>query len=334
MPLINLHEEKNLSFLEHLEELRARLLRSVVAIVIGCIVGYFLAPVGIDLLLDPIRQSGLLPKQDLTVQFEIQDDGQMKLLNPEIIPDWAVQPVDDGTTATAQVKRPEKAETRRITRIELHAPGSEMPFAAVDTVERSGVIYLRPMDPFIVRLKAALVLGILLALPYVLLQVYAFIAPGLLPHERAWAGPCYFSALVLFPIGAAFAYYCLKFALIFFAGFASDQAYVFSDIRAYLSFALTSMLVFGVLFELPLVVLLATRMGLVSVDTLAGKRKHIFVALLVVAAVVTPTADPFTFMVLTLPLYGLFEISLLLGRIADAKAEERIAEEEEETPEG
>ncbi|MDK2972965.1 MAG: sec-independent protein translocase protein TatC [Candidatus Sumerlaeota bacterium] len=310
-------DDHSMSVLEHLDELRTRLIRSVAAIMIGTIVGYFLAPTAIGLLLIPIEQSGLVRKGVDVARIEVGEDGTFhlgRIGKPEPVSKKKKTDPEqpDEPSEPAPFVYPETQT--KLASIEFYQPGAEEPFAVMRSVEPSGVVYIRPMDPFIIQIKAAVVLGILFALPIILYQGYAFVAPGMLPHERKAIIPLFWGALVLFPIGVVFAWAMLKFALLFFASYASEQAYLFNDIRAYLNLALMTMLSFGIVFEFPVVVLLLTRLGIVSVDTLAAKRKHIFVSLLVVAAFVTPTGDPFTLAAMSIPLYLLFELALLLGR--------------------
>ncbi|MEQ8818723.1 MAG: twin-arginine translocase subunit TatC [Sumerlaeia bacterium] len=352
MPLIPT-DERNLSFLGHLEELRARLIKVAVGIVFGAIAGWFLAPPALNLITIPIKEAGIVQQGGLTLTLALTPEGYLKAVDlPEalapiqesagilaptmpLVPDETDR-VTTGSAVTSPVLTspaltvPPPVKTPAvqppmpydIAALVFADPVSGQPLATFLRSDRQGVFYLRPMDPFLIRLKAALILGILIALPIIFYQVYAFIAPGLTPNERLWAGPFYFSALLLFPIGAAFAYYMLRFALLFFAQYASEDVYVFNDLRAYLSFALTTMLAFGVVFELPLLVLLVTRLGLVSVEKLASQRRLVFVILLVIAAVATPTGDPFTLAAMTLPLYALFELSLIVSRLTAAKAED------------
>lgn len=311
------YDPKNLTLLEHLEELRRRLLTSFGAIALGIFIGLFIAPWFLDILTRPMVDSGLLRRDEaVTVaRIEVLEGGGLSLRNAsELVPS-----IHDGTTS----------ESVSLSSLEFFQPGAGEPFAVSLPARPSGLIYLRPTDPFLVYLKASLVIGIVFALPVILYQVYAFIAPGLLPRERRWAGPCYAAAIILFPVGATFAYFILKYALMFFAQFISADTYLFNDVRAYLSFALTTMLAFGFVFELPIAVLLATRTGLVTVDTLAAKRRVIFVAILIISAVVTPTGDPVTLMAMSLPLYLLFEVALVVSRIADRAAAKHEAREPE-----
>lgn len=295
-----------MSVLEHLEELRGRLARCLLALVVGALIGFVVAGSVIDLMLEPVKASGLVKPRSNVARIEVRPDGTFEFANlPELAGDHGTQ---EGKGAGTR-------ETRRLGGFDFFLPGETTPFASLNAQERSGVAYLRPMDPFIIQFKAALAIGLLLSLPVILYQLYAFVSPGLHVHERRAILPLFWMALLLFPAGAAFAWFLLKYAMLFFASYASEQAFLFNDIRAYLSFAIVTMVAFGAVFELPVVVLLLVRLGVVRVETLAAKRKIAFVVLLILSAIVTPTGDPITLMAMTVPLYLLFEFSLFLGRI-------------------
>jgi len=158
------------------------------------------------------------------------------------------------------------------------------------------------------------VLGVLFALPVILWEIWSFVAPGLVPSERRFALPVIAAGTILFPIGALFAYFMLGVTLQVLSAFSFGETPVMNDATEYLSFVLMMMLAFGVVFELPVGIVIATRLGLVSVAWLASRRRYVFVVLLLVAAVVTPTQDPITLFAMALPLYVLFEASLIVSR--------------------
>ncbi|MCC5874711.1 MAG: twin-arginine translocase subunit TatC, partial [Candidatus Sumerlaeia bacterium] len=209
----------------------------------------------------------------------------------------------------------------KASRVEFYREGNDVLLAEFGPDVPAPLLYLRPMDPFLVRLKAALVFGLFLAMPFLLYQVWAFIEPGLVDRERRVALPLLLAGTVLFPLGAGFAYFMMEIALRFFASFVVADAVMFNDAQAYLSFVLTMMLAFGIVFELPLALVLAMHVGITTPEWLAARRKYIFVFLLVAAALITPTGDPITLMALALPLYALFEISLIVGRMLRQDAE-------------
>ncbi len=290
-------DNANLSFLEHLEELRARLIKAIIAFVLGVCVGWFLSPNVLDLLTEPVERAyhkTALARTTTAIQLELAADNSLKLKNPQVL---------DKLTDSFS--------------IEVFKPGDKAPVHTFLGNATAPMIYLRPMDPFVIRMKAAIGVGLVLSIPFLLFQAWAFIAPGLLPNEKRLAGPLILAGSVLFPIGATFAYFLLEVTLGFLAEFAIGDTAMQNDAQAYISFALTMMMAFGAVFEFPLVVVLLTRVGIVSTDWLAKRRAHIFVFQLIVSAVVTPTGDPLTLMAMALPLQILFEIALLACRFLD-----------------
>lgn len=175
-------------------------------------------------------------------------------------------------------------------------------------------IFTSPTEGLTVPIKIAAIVGLIAAMPIILWQAWTFIAPGLRPVERKFAVPFVASAVLLFAAGGAFAYFVMPIGLNFLATFLHGNAVYFPDINEYLSFFLLLVVVFGVTFELPVVVLLLGMLGVVSSKWLAARRRAIWIIIILAALVVTPGADPFTPTALFLPLIALFEASLLVLR--------------------
>ena len=167
---------------------------------------------------------------------------------------------------------------------------------------------------FLVPMKVALMVAFLIALPYVLYQVWAFVAPGLYAHEMKLALPLVASSVILFFIGMAFAYF-LVFPMVF--GFMSKVAPEgvawMTDIEKYLSFVMTSFIAFGVTFEVPVIVVVLVRMGIVELTTLRSWRPYVIVGAFVVGAIFTPP-DVISQLMLAIPLCLLYELGMLLAR--------------------
>src|SRR5438270_2277310 len=145
------------------------------------------------------------------------------------------------------------------------------------------------VTPFMVPVKVTALVAFLIALPYVLYQAWAFVAPGLYEHEKKLAAPLVIGSTVLFLLGVAFCYYFVfgrVFA--FIHGFAPKSITPAPDIEAYFSFVITMFMAFGVTFEIPIVVIVLVRMGLVSLEKLRDARPYVIVGAFVVSAVVTP----------------------------------------------
>jgi sec-independent protein translocase protein TatC len=178
------------------------------------------------------------------------------------------------------------------------------------------------VTPFMVPVKVTALVAFLIALPYVLYQAWAFIAPGLYEHEKKLAAPLVIGSTVLFLLGVAFCYYVVFGRVFtFIHNFAPKSITPAPDIEAYFSFVITMFMAFGVTFEIPIVVIVLVRMGIVSVDKLRDARPYVIVGAFVVAAVVTPPDVVSQFM-LAVPMCLLYEAGLIFGRfVTKPKAE-------------
>ena len=167
---------------------------------------------------------------------------------------------------------------------------------------------------FLAPVKLTLYLAVILAMPYILYQIWSFVAPGLYKHEKRIALPVLLSSVILFYLGIAFAYYVvLKNVLAFFIKFSPDNVLPMTDIESYLNFVLKLFLVFGATFEIPVLTLLLVLAGVVTVDSLAQKRRYIIVGCFGIAALVTPP-DGLSMIMLAIPMWLLFELGLIMAR--------------------
>ncbi|HXJ51833.1 MAG TPA: twin-arginine translocase subunit TatC [Burkholderiales bacterium] len=179
------------------------------------------------------------------------------------------------------------------------------------------------ITPFMVPVKVTALAAFLIALPYVLYQAWAFVAPGLYEHEKKLALPLVIASTVLFLAGVAFCYYIVFVRVFtFIHNFAPKSITPAPDIEAYFSFVITMFLAFGVTFEIPIVVILLVRMGLVSVEKLRDARPYVIVGAFVVAAVVTPP-DVLSQFMLALPMCLLYEAGLFLARFISVRQKEQ-----------
>lgn len=168
---------------------------------------------------------------------------------------------------------------------------------------------------FMAPIRLTIFVAAFFAMPYILYQIWSFVAPGLYKKEKKVAIPVLFSSIVLFYAGVAFAYFVvLKGVLKFFIVFAPQNVLPMTDIDSYLSFALKLFMVFGVTFEIPVVTLLLILAGIVSIDSLEDKRRYIIVGCFAIAAVVTPP-DGISMLMLAFPMWLLFELGLFLAKI-------------------
>ncbi|RSZ58251.1 twin-arginine translocase subunit TatC [Massilia atriviolacea] len=167
--------------------------------------------------------------------------------------------------------------------------------------------------PFLVPMKVTLVLSIIMALPWVFYQMWAFIAPGLYQHEKRLVLPLVISSSLLFMSGVAFCYFFVFGRVFkFISDFSPTSIAVTPDIENYLDFVMSMCLAFGATFEVPVVVVILVRMGIVSVAKLKEIRPYVIVGAFVIAAIVTPP-DVVSQFALAVPMWVLFELGLLIA---------------------
>lgn len=230
-------QEARLTMLEHLMELRWRLVKSAAALVIGAVVGWFLVDVVTEFLTVPHAEA--FPGRDLTG--------------------------------------------------------------------------FRPAEGFSVAIRMSFFIGFLLASPVVFYQAWAFISPGLTKREKRWTIPVVSALVLLFAGGVAFAYLTLPRALIFLRDVLDIEFTI--GINFYLEFVTRFLLVFGLAFQYPVFMYGAAAIGVVSHQRLAQGRRWAVLIITVVAAAATPTGDPFTMLLLAVPLYLMYEITLVLIKL-------------------
>jgi sec-independent protein translocase protein TatC len=187
------------------------------------------------------------------------------------------------------------------------------------------------ITPFMVPMKVTALAAFMIALPYVLFQVWAFVAPGLYDHEKKLALPVVIGSTVLFLLGVAFCYFFVFGKVFTFINeFAPKSITPAPDIEAYLSFVSTMFLAFGVTFEIPIVVVVLVRFGIVTIDKLKEARPYVVVGAFVIAAVVTPP-DVLSQFMLAVPMCLLYEFGLILARFV-TPSRSAAASEPGETP--
>ena len=223
--------EKEMTLVEHLEELRTRLIIIIIGAGIASIAGWFLGPVVLELL--------------------INDIGNVQVL--------------------------------------------------------------KVTDAFGIRIKLAFWVGLIISSPLTLAQIWLFVAPGLYSKEKKFVVPAVFSSYILFITGSYFGLKIIPYSVKFLESFLSENMRPGYSIDFFINFAGTMIVAFAVLFQMPVVMVLLAKLGIVSYATISKNRKYIFLVLLIVSAVLTP-ADPISMIILAIPLYALFEISLLIIR--------------------
>jgi len=196
--------------------------------------------------------------------------------------------------------------------------------------EGNSMISTEPHGPFFVPFKFAFAFATAVAMPYLLYQLWAFVAPGLYEHEKRLTVPLLVSSSLLFYLGILFAYF-IVFPVIFafFTSTAPDGVLVMTDINAYLSFVLKLFFAFGLAFEVPVATVLMVRMGMATPESLATKRPYIIVGAFVVGMVMTPP-DIFSQTMLAIPVWLLFEAGLYFSRSIKPRSRDDEMESDED----
>ena len=195
--------------------------------------------------------------------------------------------------------------------------------------EGNSMISTQPHGPFFVPFKFAFAFSVAVAMPYLLYQLWAFVAPGLYSHEKKLAIPVLFSSSLLFYLGILFAYFAV-FPIIFafFAGSAPEGVSVMTDINMYLSFVLKLFFAFGLAYEVPVATVLLVKVGATTPENLARKRPYIIVGAFAVGMLMTPP-DIFSQTMLAIPVWILFELGLYFARFIARKSEQEDAADQE-----
>lgn len=234
--------DQPLTFWDHIDELRKRILRSALFVALGGVGGFLLAERARDFLMQPFRQS---------VQ------GSLSLLGPS--------------------------------------------------------------EGFVIEVKIAILVGLLLASPFVAWQLYGFISPALGRKEKLWLWPIVFISTILFWGGVVFSWMILPAALEFLGSFADVGLQNIWSLNSYISLILFLLLAFGVIFQLPLVMVVLIATGLVSSAFFRKHRRIAIVLIFIIAAVATPTADALTMMLMVAPMVVLYEAAIWIGIILEAR---------------
>lgn len=172
-----------------------------------------------------------------------------------------------------------------------------------------------PLDGLSLRIKLAGYGGLFLGSPVIMWEIWRFITPGLNRNEKRYAVPFVAASVLLFAGGAVLAYFIFPHALSFLARIGGPTLQQIYDPSRYLGLILALMLVFGLTFEFPVVLVSLELVGVLSPARLASFRRWAIVAITVVAAVITPSGDPFSMLALAVPLYGFYELSIVVGRL-------------------
>ncbi len=186
--------------------------------------------------------------------------------------------------------------------LEMMPPGGSLIFTSV-------------AEAFFTYMKVALIAGLMLASPFVLYQIWAFVAPGLYRNEKRYVVPFVSLGSLFFAMGILFGYFvAIPFGFKFLLSYATDFIKPMPSMKEYLSFSIKFLLAFGLVFEFPVVLLLLAKIGVIDAKTLARQRKYAILLIFVFAAVMTPP-DIISQVLMALPLMGLYELSILLAKL-------------------
>ncbi len=286
-------ESGEMAFLDHLEELRWRILRSLIAILLGAIVCFALS--------DSVMQLLIKPYEEAVLSLENQRSPGVVSAIQSLIGNWLG------------------------TQHEVLDPASNV--AEIPPARRLQA--LRPMTYFFINLQIAFMSGFVLALPYLLLQAWQFIAPGLLRTEKRLALPILSLSVLCFAIGALIAYLLvLPMGLHFFLALEPPDMTSQWSADEYISFVLRLIFGFGLVFEMPVMALFLSKVGVLTAETMRRIRRYAIVVIFVLAAIITPP-DPVSQLMMALPLLLLYELSIWICKITskEGKALENNLEE-------
>jgi len=210
--------------------------------------------------------------------------------------------------------------------VERLDPEEAARFSPASAVTECELVFLNLTEPFFFVLKLGILSGLVLASPVVIYQVWAFLSPALEKHERQVIIPSLFLGLVLFLVGVAFAYFAaLPITINFLLLFGVEHGFQpMLTAQYYLSLVIRLLLVFGIIFELPVVVMVLASMGLATPEFLREKRRHAIVLIVVIASFLSPGDFILLTVMLTVPLILLYELSILLARVVYRKRERSI----------
>src|SRR3954449_10832237 len=306
------HEDR-LSLVEHLTELRVRLIICLVAVCATTALCMWQNHTVLDILNRPLEQTVHHGSKDPLVQGARYDEAVKRYLL-------------ENAALSRKLAAREKDPATRADLIELAESGEHA--AALEPEARARrPVTLGVGEPFMETLKVSAYAGLLLALPLVLYQVYAFVLPAFSPRDREVALPAMLGIPFLFIGGVVFGYYTVvPRAIEFLQNFNVDSFDVFIQAQPYYKFVVMLLAVMGLLFQIPIGIVAITRVGIVTPRQLAKNRRY---AILVVAiiAMLLPGQDPVTMLLLAAPMYVLFEASILFAWLLDRRARRAAAEE-------
>jgi sec-independent protein translocase protein TatC len=207
------------------------------------------------------------------------------------------------------------------------------PFFMLEPIKNpnSELVFLAPAEALWMHLKISLISGLIIGSPLILYEIWQFVAPGLLDKEKKYLFPFIIITIFLFLIGALFCFIVvLPFAMNFLLTYKTATLKPMLSVGRYIDFCLKFIIAFGAIFELPVLLVFLTRMGIVSPETLAKNRKYAIVLAFVIAAFLTPTPDAFNQSLMALPMIVLYEAGIWASKILNTKKKEMSGETKEQ----
>jgi sec-independent protein translocase protein TatC len=322
------HEDR-LSLIEHLDELRTRLIVCIGIFIAAFSICYWQNHWLLETVNKPLQSTqnldGKKRSQDPleeSARFSLRTGAAQKATATALrSTSQAMAALAAGADLSPALRVQLRAAQREL---ETAARAQAVAAAAVPTNRGRQPITLGVTEPFVTTFTVAGYAALLLSLPFILWQAYAFVLPAFSPQERRVALPLMLLVPFLFMSGVAFGYFvALPRAINFLQNF-NDQSFdILIRAADYYKFSVVLLVVIGLLFQIPVGVLAVTRLGVISARQLGKNRGYVILLLAVVAAVATPTPDPVTMLIAMAPLVILFELSVLLARFFERRAEKR-----------
>jgi sec-independent protein translocase protein TatC len=310
------HDDR-LSLVDHLTELRSRLVVSLAAFVVATGVCLWQSHAVLDVMNRPLDRATASSAAKDPLQQGARFDQKLKTYLQQSAAMWREVAGTESDPALRQ-------------RFEQLARTATGVAAAAPQITPKRPVTLSVGEPFTASLKVAAMAGLLLSLPLLLYEAYAFILPAFSPREREVALPLMLGVPFLFIGGVVFGYFMvLPPALRFLQNFNSDSFNVLIQARDYYSFAILILAAMGLLFQIPVGILAATRIGIVTTRQLRHNRRYAFLATAVIAMVL-PGQDPVTMLLMMVPMYVLYEVSILISALFDRRQRRALARQEAE----
>jgi len=322
------NSEKNMTLIEHLEELRVRLIISVLFVIGGIALGTFLAKPVAHWLIRPFDKIEI-KRDEKMLRLRVGKDGALVCMD--------FVPPGDGASSRTLLSDGASSKTLFTGvspyRMALYLPDTPEKnppdFIWGNTIQKP--IFLNPLDPVTIWFRTAAILGIVIALPFLLWELWCFVSPGLTKKERKTVIPLLALGSILFPCGALFAYYMFGMVLNFLVNFQFMNMEPQLEVMRYFGLELRLMIGFGLVFEFPLVIMFLVFLGILHPAQLRKYRPHAIVGIAIASMVLSPGPDVSLMLLMLAPLIILYEMSIWLSiPLARKRAAEEAAEDKAE----